>query len=96
MMKNIIPYGKQNINDSDKKAVYKTLSNELITTGEEVQKFENSLKNYLKCKFVTVCNSGTSAIFLALSAINLKEKDIIIMPALNFIASYNMASFFQS
>ena len=66
-MSNIIPYGRQHINYNDKKLVTKTLSNQLITTGNEVNRFEKKIKNYLKCKFATVCSSGTSAIFLALA-----------------------------
>ena len=51
------------------------------------------ISQYLKCKFAHVCNSGTSAIFLALKSIDLKKDDIVIMPAINFIASYNVAKF---
>ena len=54
------------------------------------------IKNYLKCKFATVCSSGTSAIFLALASINLKENDIIIMPAINFVSSYSVSRFFKA
>ena len=95
-MSNIIPYGRQHINYNDKKLVTKTLSNQLITTGNEVNRFEKKIKNYLKCKFATVCSSGTSAIFLALASINLNENDIIIMPAINFVSSYSVSRFFKA
>ena len=45
-MKNI-PYGKQFIDKSDKKLVLSSLSNDLITTGPFVEKFEKELKKYL-------------------------------------------------
>ena len=48
------------------------------------------IKLFLKCKYSTVCNSGTSALHLALMAINLKKNDAVIMPSVNFIASYNI------
>jgi len=38
-----IPYGKQYIDNEDKKLVLKSLSNRLITTGPIVQKFEKKL-----------------------------------------------------
>ena len=43
-MAKLIPYGKQFIDKSDKKLVIKSLSNNLITTGPFVEKFENQLK----------------------------------------------------
>ncbi len=90
-----IPYGRQYIDIKDINAVSSVLKKDIITSGNQVLIFEKKLNKYLKCKYSSVCNSGTSAIFLALSAINLKENDVIIMPALNFIAFYNMASFFK-
>ena len=90
-----IPYGRQCIDIKDINAVSSVLKKDIITSGNQVLIFEKKLNKYLKCKYSSVCNSGTSAIFLALSAINLKENDVIIMPALNFIAFYNMASFFK-
>ena len=87
----LIPYGRQYIQIDDKKFVSRTLSNDLITTGPIVDKFENQLKKYLKCKYSYVCSSGTAAIHLALLSLNLDKNDIILMPAVNFIASYNMA-----
>ena len=47
-MSNIIPYGRQHINYNDKKLVTKTLSNQLITTGNEVNRFEKKNKKLLK------------------------------------------------
>ena len=86
-----IPYGKQFLDQSDKHAVIKSLSNDLITTGPYVLKFERALKNYLDSKHTFVCSSGTAAIHLAMLSIGLKKDDIILMPAINFIASYNIA-----
>jgi dTDP-4-amino-4,6-dideoxygalactose transaminase len=87
----IIPYGRQYIDAQDIKHVSQSLKKKLITTGEYVQKFENQIEQFLKVKFAISCNSGTSALHLALMAIDLKKNDTIIMPAINFIAVFNMA-----
>ena len=87
----LIPYSRQLIDKQDKKLVLNALSNDLITTGPLVDKFENRLKKYLNSKYIYVCNSGTSAIHLAMLSLNLKKNDIILMPSINFIASYNLA-----
>ena len=87
----IIPYGRQYINSQDNKFVSQALREDLITTGSYVKKFEKSISKFLKVKHAISCSSGTSALHLALMAIDLKAKDIIIMPSINFIAAYNMA-----
>ncbi len=92
-MKKIIPYGRQHIEKSDIKDVASALTNEKLTTGELTLKFEKKIKNFLNCKYSLTCNSGTSALFIALSALNIKKGDKIIMPSINFIASYSVAKF---
>jgi dTDP-4-amino-4,6-dideoxygalactose transaminase len=86
-----IPYGRQYIDSKDIRLVSKALKEDLITTGRYVKKFEAKISRFLKVKYAASCNSGTSALHLALMAINLKKNDVIIMPAINFIAVYNMA-----
>lgn len=90
-MKNI-PYGTQLIDANDKKSVLRALSSDLLTTGPFVKKFEGYLKKYFRCRYSYACNSGTSAIHLALLSIGLKKNDVVLMPAVNFISSYNMAT----
>ena len=87
----IIPYGRQSIDNQDIKFVSRALKKDLITTGDYLKKFENKISNFLNVKHVASCSSGTSALHLALIAIGLKKSDVIIMPAINFIAVYNMA-----
>ena len=86
-----IPYGRQYIDDQDIKLVSNALKEDLITTGCYVKKFENKIAKFLKVKYSASCNSGTAALHLALMAIGLKKDDVVIMPAINFIAVYNMA-----
>ena len=92
-MNKLITYGKQFIDKKDVIAVSKSLSDDKITTGKQVNLFENKLKKYFKSKYAAVCNSGTSALFLALLSIDIKKNDKIVMPAINFISSYNLCKF---
>ena len=87
----ITPYGRQYIDSQDIRIVSKALKEDLITTGRYVKKFENKISKFLKVNYVASCHSGTSALHLALMAIDLEKDDVIIMPAVNFIAVYNMA-----
>ena len=90
-MKRIIPYGRQFISKEDIKNVSKTLRKDIITSGSEIPKFEKEIQKYLKCKYSTVCNSGTSALFLSLLSIGVKKNDVVIMPSINFVASHNVS-----
>jgi dTDP-4-amino-4,6-dideoxygalactose transaminase len=87
----IIPYGRQYIDNQYIKFVSKALKQDLITTGKYVKKFEKKISKFLKVKYVASCNSGTAALHLAFMAIDVKKNDVIIMPAVNFVAVYNMA-----
>ena len=95
-MKKIIPYGKQYIDANDVKAVSSALKNDKITTGPLVKKFEYVIKSYTKSKFALSCNSGTSALYLAFQSLELKKNDIVVMPSINFVSSYNIAKIFQA
>ncbi len=91
-----IPYGRQYIDNKDIKIVSDALKKKIITTGDQVLKFEKKIMNFLNCKFSFTCNSGTSALFLAMQSIEVKKNDVIIMPAINFIASHNVAKLFNA
>jgi dTDP-4-amino-4,6-dideoxygalactose transaminase len=86
-----IPYGGQLISSQEHKAVSKVLNSEFLTNGPVSKKFNQNLKKYLNTKYLLSCSSGTAALDLAFRAINLKKNDTVIMPAINFVASYNMA-----
>jgi dTDP-4-amino-4,6-dideoxygalactose transaminase len=91
-----IPYGRQYIDSHDIRLVSKALKEDLITTGSYVKKFEKKISKFFKVKYVASCNTGTSALHLALMAINLKQDDVIIIPVINFIAVYNMAKLMRA
>ena len=91
-----IPYGKQFIDNSDIEFTKNSLKNEFITGGKKVTLFENDLKKKLNAKYCLVCNNATSGLYLSFKAIGVKKNDVIIMPSINFIASYSMANFLNA
>ena len=86
----IIPYGSQFIDNQDSKLVKISLKEKLITTGKFVERFEKNLKFFFKSKYALTCASGTAALHLSFKSINLKENDVVVMPAINFVAAYNL------
>ena len=68
-----INYNKQNITQKDINAVVKTLKSDRITQGKKLIEIEERLKNYFKCKYCVVLNSGTSAQFLLAKSLNFQD-----------------------
>ena len=91
-MKKIIPYGRQYIDQSDINLVSTSLKKDLITTGKYVEKFENKTSEFLNAKYTLSCSSATSALHLSFFAAGLTKNDVVVMPSVNFISAYNMAS----
>ena len=85
-----ISYGRQHIFPKDFISVKKALNKNFLTQ-EKVLNFLRKNKTFLNSKYAIACNSGTSALHLAFLSIDIKKNDVILMPAINFIAAFNMS-----
>ena len=90
-MKNIIPYGRQFIDEDDIKAVVEVLKSEKITQGPTVEEFEHELVKICGAEYCVAVNSGTSALHIACLAAGVKEGDEVITSTITFVASANCA-----
>jgi len=61
--------------------------------GENVQKFETGIADYIGTKYCLTFNSGTSATHAALIAHGIKPEDEIIVPSFTFISTANAPQF---
>lgn len=89
MNKNLIPYGKQYIDDDDIKAVIDTLNSDYMTQGPKIKEFEDMVAKYHKCKYAVAFCNGTAALHAAYYAIDLKKGDEFITSPITFVASSN-------
>lgn len=64
-------------------------TNWIAPLGENVNKFEEELSQYVNCKTGAALSSGTAAIHLALKAAGVKKDDIVFCQALTFAATVN-------
>ena len=55
--------------------------------GHKVDEFENALKKFLNASYVVATNTGTSALHLALEALEIKPGDEVITSPFSFFAS---------
>ena len=86
-----LPYGKQEIDDADIKAVIEALRSGWLTTGPRVGEFEKAFAAQCSAKEAVAVNSGTAALHCAMRAIGVHTGDEVIVPALTFAASANAA-----
>ena len=77
------------LGSKEKKAVSRVLDSEFLGMGSETKSFEEELKIYIGgCREVISVNTGTSALNLALSCLNIGAGDDVIVPSLTYVASY--------
>jgi dTDP-4-amino-4,6-dideoxygalactose transaminase len=88
-----IRLSKSSISQEEKDAVLKVLDKEYLGMGEEVMLFEQEIKAYLETDYDVVCvNTGTSALHLALEALDIKSGDEVLVPSLTYVASFQAIS----
>ena len=77
------------IGKDEKQKIFQVLESKFWASGAgkgNVLKFENQFKKYLGSDDCIAVNSGTSALNLALSLINIKNKEVI-LPSLSFVST---------
>ena len=84
-----IPYGKQDINNEDIKAVVDVLKSDFLTQGAKVEEFESEFAKYIGSKYAIAVSNGTAALHLSALAIGVKKGTKIITTPLSFVATSN-------
>jgi len=87
----MIPYGHQDINQSDIEAVISVLKSDFLTQGPVLPAFEEVVSKYCGSKYAIAANSATSALHIACLALNVGKGDIVWTTAITFVASANCA-----
>ncbi|MFQ6135070.1 MAG: DegT/DnrJ/EryC1/StrS family aminotransferase [Nitrososphaerales archaeon] len=90
----LIPINIPLIGEEEKSEVMKVLESGLLTTaspegGEYVRKFQSAVESFLNVKHALAVNSGTSALYAALLALNIKAGDEVLVPSFTFLATAN-------
>lgn len=87
----MIPYGRQDISESDIKAVIDVLRSDFLTQGPVVPAFEKAVLEYCQAKFAIAVNSATSALHIACMSLGVGKNDIVWTSPVSFVASSNCA-----
>jgi perosamine synthetase len=83
----MIPVNTPLLNGNEKKYINECIDTNWISSeGPFVKRFEDEMADYVGRKYATTCSSGTAALDIAVSALNLKKEDEVIMPSSTIIS----------
>lgn len=85
----MIPYGKQDIDQSDIDSVIEVLKSDFLTQGPKVPAFEQTVADHVGAKHALAVNSATSALHIACLALGLGQGDYLWTTPITFVASAN-------
>ena len=91
-----IPYGRQDISDSDIEGVVNVLKSEFITQGSKINEFEDLMSGLFKSNHAIAVNSATSALHIACLALDLQPGDYIWTSPITFVASANVGLYCEA
>ena len=86
----MIPYGRQNIDQTDIDAVVAVLKSDFLTQGPVVPRFEAALAQYCDVGHAVAVNSATSALHIACMALGLGKGDLLWTVPNTFVATANV------
>jgi dTDP-4-amino-4,6-dideoxygalactose transaminase len=81
MDKAVIPHSRPSLDESDIRAVATAMKSGHLSQGRRVQEFEKRLAGFIGKKNAAATSSGTAALHLALMALDIKERDEVIIPS---------------
>lgn len=87
----MIPYGRQDINQTDIDAVVAVLRSDFLTQGPVVPMFERAVASYCGARHGVAVNSATSALHIACLALGVGKGDVVWTTPITFVASANCA-----
>lgn len=88
-----IPYGRQDIDESDIEAVIDVLRGDWLTQGPTIERFEEAVAEKVDARHAVAFSSGTAALHGAAVAAELGADDLVYTSPLSFIASANCARY---
>ncbi len=80
---------KPQIGDEERKALSKCIDDDWISQGPKVEEFEQIIAQACNKKYGSACNSGTTALHLALHVADVVQGDEVIIPNLTMVAVAN-------
>jgi len=84
-----IPLARPDIGKEEIQAVVETMKSGWVSQGEKVEEFEESFAKYCGVKYGVAVSSGTAALHVALTALDVKRGDEVVTTPLSCVATTN-------
>ena len=88
----MLPYGRQCIDEDDIAAVVGVLRSDWLTTGPMVSEFERTFADFVGAQAAVAVSSGTAALHAAMFALGIGPGDEVIVPTMTFAATASTRS----
>jgi dTDP-4-amino-4,6-dideoxygalactose transaminase len=88
-----IPYGRQDIDADDIRAVLEVLQGDFLTQGPAIPAFERMVAEHCGVQHAVALNSATSALHVACMALGVGPGDLVWTSPVTFVASANCARY---
>jgi perosamine synthetase len=85
-----IPITKPFFDEEDRRSILEPLETGWVVQGPKVAEFEHKFREYTNSNYAVACSSGTTALQMALMAIDIGEGDEVILPPFTWVATANV------
>ncbi len=90
----IIPLHEPQLNKLEIKNLQTCIKSGWISSsGKFLNEFEQKIKKFTQTKAITLTNSGTSALHIALKVLGIEKNDEVLVPTITFIATVNAITY---
>ena len=90
---NKIRLSKSVVGEAEKQALARVIEAGYLGMGNEVQQFEEEIRNFLETDHEVICvNTGTAALHLSLQALGIGPGDEVLVPSLTYVATFQAIS----
>ena len=84
-----VPFFSHSITNDDKKSISRALDSNLLTDGPILRQFEQKFAEFTDATHAVGTSNATSALYLALRSVGIREGDEVIIPNITFVATAN-------
>lgn len=88
-----IPISKPYLTRKDKNAILEPINDGWLVQGSKVQLFEKKFADFTNAAFAVATSNCTTALHLALIALNIQKGDKVIVPSFTYVASANAVEY---
>lgn len=89
----LLPYGRQFLDEDDKKSVIDVLGKDLITRGPQVKAFEKSVARYVGRPHAVGFHTATAGLHATMAMFGVQEGKKVAVPAITFAATANSVAY---